>query len=642
MNTARRDPAFTPEYLDLAGDHLRTADTRVRWFDLEIESLMREADAARSAPSVPSSKRITELVLLLLQFRDMSERINGFLVGAIAHHHPTMSEADLEGIRGGLEVLPDLLSSHHDDESFVRFVKRYLETIDYPGYSRVELGITELRDMSAYRVAYTPGVAKMCLLVQALQTHIALLSNIGFMDLRGSTRKVIHVIQDRLIEAVRSLTGSTGSIHIPRLSQGTRWRNPHTRSWETHPVLLAARTYIDSLPGPICLIVTDQTAVLGLEDIGPRAGHPVMVGKAKINASAGRFTALPVAIDSTDDDSIVAIVELLASSPQVGSVNIEDITGRGGRCFRIQRELQRRVAVPIFHDDQDGTAIITLAGLLTALEHQGKELADCRIVISGAGAAGIQVARYLLAAGATGSNLVVMELHGLLSTARPDLVDDPERNPHFAYNAEMIDLLRSIRGDQHGAYARAALAGEPPPTDRAAATHEDRTLAMEGADVFIGLSAANIITEAHLRSMAPRPVVFACANPEPEIPYAVALASRDDIIVGSGSSLYPNQINNAVAFPGLLAGLMLAEARTLDVQVGVAAARAIAARTAELHAADPSYDEVVPRVVDRPLHEQVARATLDHVFARGLNAADGAPAPDRAACEAELRRRFAR
>ena len=166
--------------------------------------------------------------------------------------------------------------------------------------------------------------------------------------------------------------------------------------------------------------------MLGLEDIGPRGGHPVMVGKAKINASAGRFTALPVSVDSTNDEAIIDITEYLTRSRGVQAINLEDITGKGGRCFRIQRELQPRLAIPIFHDDQDGTVIITLAGLITALEDQGKQLTEVRIVMSGAGAAGIKIARFFLAAGVRGDNIVLLDSRGILASARPDLVDDVE------------------------------------------------------------------------------------------------------------------------------------------------------------------------------------------------------------------------
>lgn len=629
------------EYLELAGPHLARADDRIRSFDLEIEGLIRDAETLDAQPSVPNHKRIAELVLLLAHLRDSSERINAFLLRSIKRYVPAMTEQGLADIEDGLLNLPRLLSSEYNGKAFLSFVRRYLETTDYPGYSHVERGITELRDMEAYKVAYTPGVAQMCLLVQALHTHNSLLGNLGFMDLRGLMRKVIHVVQERVDEAVRSLTGATGSIHIPRLSHGVKWRNPATREWEVHPVLRGARAYIESLPDPICLVVTDQTAVLGLEDIGPRGGHPVMVGKAKINASAGRFTALPVSVDSTDDDSIVEITEFLSRSGGVWSVNLEDITGKGGRCFRIQRELQRRLSIPVFHDDQDGTAIITLAGLLTALKDQRKELADATVVMSGAGAAGIKIARFLLAAGAAGDNIVMLDSRGILSSARPDLVDDPEVNPRHKGQAEKIQLLREIQSDLHGGYAQAVLDGGPEPKDREAVLAGDRSRALKGADIFIGMSTANIVSQAMVRSMADRPIVFACANPHPEIGYHDAMASRPDLIFGTGSSLYPNQINNAVAFPGLLAGLMFSKAQTLDIDAGVAAARAIAARTSELRTEDADFTEIVPQVIDPELHLQVARATLADVFKRGLNHQKGGEAPDRQEAMDALARRFA-
>lgn len=641
MSTHDTHRGHTAEYVTLTGKHLARVDDRIRGFDLEIEGLIRDAETLHKPPSVPNHKRIAEIVMLLAQLRDTSERINDFLLRSIRRWVPAMTDEGFEGIAKGLGNLQIILSSEYNGEPFVLFVRRYLETIDYPGHSHVEQGITELRTMEAYKVAYTPGVAQMCLLVQALHTHASLLANISFMDLRGMMRKVIHVVQDRVGESIRSLTGSTGTIHIPRLSNGIEWHNPATREWEIHPVLLGARAYIESLPGPICLVVTDQTAVLGLEDIGPRGGHPVMVGKAKINASAGRFTALPVSVDSTNDDAIIDITEYLSGSRGVQAINLEDITGKGGRCFRIQRELQKRLLIPIFHDDQDGTAIITLAGLLTALEDQGKQLSGVRITMSGAGAAGIKIARFLLAAGVQGDNIVLLDSRGILSADRPDLVDDPDTNPRHKVQLEKIELLRDICSDLHGEYSRAALAGEPPPDDRDAALAADRARALEGADIFIGMSIANIITAEMVRAMADRPVVFACANPHPEISYEEAKASRPDLIFGTGSSLYPNQINNAVAFPGLLAGLMFSGARVLDIEAGVAAARAIASRTRDLRETDPDFDEVVPRVIDQKLHPEVAAATLADVFDRGLNRdPDGGEPPDRDACVARLKRRF--
>ncbi len=642
MSADRPTQGHPEEILDLAGPYLAKAADRIRLFDLEIEGLIRDAETLDASPSVPNHKRIAEVVLLLAHLRDSSERINDFLLRSIKRYVPAMTDEGLEGIKEGLSNLAHLLSSEYNGEAFLSFVRRYLETTDYPGFSHVERGITELKDMEAYKVAYTPGVAQMCLLVQALHTHKAILSNISFMDLRGLMRKVIHVVQDRVDEAVRSLTGATGSIHIPRLSHGIEWRNPATRKWEVHPVLRGARAYIESLPGPICLVVTDQTAVLGLENIGPRGGHPVMVGKAKINASAGRFTALPVSIDSTRDDNIVEITEYLAQTEGVKAINLEDITGKGGRCFRIQRELQSRLPIPIFHDDQDGTAIITLAGLFTALQDQGKELSDAKIVMSGAGAAGIKIARFLMEAGARGENIVMLDSKGILSSRRPDLLDDPEVNPRYKSQEEKIELMRDINSDLQGGFAQAAMKGEPAPTDRNPILEADRALSLDGADVFIGMSVANIISQEMVRSMNDKPVVFACANPHPEISFDEAKASRPDLVFGTGSSLYPNQINNAVAFPGLLAGLMFSGALTLDIPAGVAAARAIASRTRDLRGEKPDFGEVVPKVIDGKLHGEVARATMADVYERGLNTREGeADPPTRSAAEAVLEERFA-
>ena len=255
-------------------------------------------------------------------------------------------------------------------------------------------------------------------------------------------------------------------------------------------------------------VVTDGTAVLGLGDIGPEAGMPVMEGKCVLFKEFGGVDAIPLCVRSKDVDEIVKTVSLLAGS--FGGINLEDISAP--RCFEIEKKLKECCDIPIFHDDQHGTAIVTAAGLLNALDIAGKTLDAARIVCLGAGSAAIACMKLLLECGARAENIYMLDRKGVIHAGRDDL---------NAYKAQFAT-----------------------PTDR-------RTLddAIEGADVFVGLSGPNLLNAEQLSRMAADPVVFACSNPDPEIHPDLARQTRSDVIMGTGRSDYPNQVNNVLGFP---------------------------------------------------------------------------------------------
>jgi malate dehydrogenase (oxaloacetate-decarboxylating) len=314
-------------------------------------------------------------------------------------------------------------------------------------------------------------------------------------------------------------------------------------------------------------VVTDGSAVLGLGNIGPTAALPVMEGKAALFKQFADVDAWPVCLDTQDPDEIVRIVTAIA--PSYGGINLEDIAAP--RCFEIERRLREQLDIPVFHDDQHGTAVVVLAALTNALRVVDKKLSDVRVVVSGVGAAGHAVIQLLLAEGV--GDVVACDRHGAL---RPGLV------------------------------------GAPPPRRWIAEhTNKDRrqgTLAevLVGADVFIGVSAPNVLTGDDIAEMAPDAIVFALANPDPEVdPHA---ARAHAAVVATGRSDYPNQINNVLAFPGFFRGMLDADAHVITDTVMLAAARALADAVApgELNA---SY--IVPSVFDPAVATAVAAAVAD-------------------------------
>ena len=311
-------------------------------------------------------------------------------------------------------------------------------------------------------------------------------------------------------------------------------------------------------------VVSDGTAVLGLGDIGPEGALPVMEGKAVLFKEFGGVDAWPICLATKDVDEIVAVVE--AISPVFGGINLEDISAP--RCFEIEARLRKSLDIPVFHDDQHGTAVVVLAALFNALEVVDKEMEEIRVVIAGVGAAGTATTRMLLHAGAR--DVVGCDRGGALYAGRSGLSET---------KAEYAELTNA---------------------DGRRGSVDD---VLAGADVFIGLSGPGVVSRAGIESMAPKPIVFAMANPNPEI----APEEIDDIaaVVATGRSDYPNQINNVLAFPGIFRGALDVRARTITRRMELAAARAIAA------AIDPEHlspDYVIPSVFNREVASAVAAA----------------------------------
>ncbi len=324
------------------------------------------------------------------------------------------------------------------------------------------------------------------------------------------------------------------------------------------PALAARYTWTSRLVA----VVTDGTAVLGLGNIGPRASLPVMEGKACLFRAFGGLDAVPIALDTTDPDEIVETVVRLA--PSFGGINLEDISAP--RCFEIEDRLRARLDIPVFHDDQHGTAIVVLAALRNAARLTGRTLADLRVVVSGAGAAGVACARILVAAGI--GDLAVADSRGIVHIGRTDLTP----------------VKRELAASTNAA----GLTG-------------DLLDALAGADAFLGVSAGAVPEHAVAR-MAPGGIVFALANPDPEIHPEVA--HRYAAVVATGRSDFPNQINNVLAFPGVFAGAFDARATAITERMKLAAAGALAAVVAD----DLRPDRIVPSPFDDRVAPAVAAA----------------------------------
>ena len=313
-------------------------------------------------------------------------------------------------------------------------------------------------------------------------------------------------------------------------------------------------------------VVTDGSAVLGLGDIGPEAGMPVMEGKCVLFKEFGDVDAIPLCIRSHDVDEIVNTVRLLAGS--FGGVNLEDISAP--RCFEIEKKLKECCDIPIFHDDQHGTAVITMAGLINALKIVGKKLADVKIVTSGAGAAGIAIIKLLISMGL--KNVIMTDRHGAIYEGRDNL---------NAVKEEMAKITNQ--------------------------SHEKGSLAdvIKGADVFIGVSAPGTLTKDMVRSMAKDPVIFACANPLPEI-YPDEAKEAGAAVVSTGRSDFPNQVNNVLCFPGIFRGALDVHAADINDEMKIAAAYAIAGLVSD-EELNPDY--ILPAAFDSRVKDAVAEAT---------------------------------
>ena len=317
--------------------------------------------------------------------------------------------------------------------------------------------------------------------------------------------------------------------------------------------------------GNTVAVITDGTAVLGLGDIGPLAGMPVMEGKCVLFKEFGNIDAIPLCIKSKDTDEIVRTVALISGS--FGGINLEDIAAP--RCFEIERRLKEICDIPVFHDDQHGTAVVVLAAIKNSLKLAGKKIENTKIVVNGAGSAGIAISKLLLFSGAV--NLILCDKNGVIYEGMPGLNPEQEKMSKITNPGKLKGRLQD---------------------------------AMMGADVFIGVSAPDLVNADMIKSMADNSIVFAMANPVPEImPEKAKLAGA--YIVGSGRSDYANQINNVLAFPGIFRGALDSRAKEISREMMLAASDAIASLVSD-EELTPEY--VIPAAFDKRVHGAVAKA----------------------------------
>jgi malate dehydrogenase (oxaloacetate-decarboxylating)(NADP+) len=340
--------------------------------------------------------------------------------------------------------------------------------------------------------------------------------------------------------------------------------------------------------GNLVAVISNGTAVLGLGNIGHIASKPVMEGKALLFKRFAGINSIDIEVDTEEVEPFVDTVARIADS--FGGINLEDI--KAPECFEIERQLIERCDIPVFHDDQHGTAIVTAAGMINALEIQGKTLGDARIVCLGAGAAAIACMRLLVSLGATRENIFMLDRRGVISVGRDGLNIYKEE---FANQTS----LRSLAD------------------------------ACQDADVFVGLSGSNLLSAEMLASMAPRPVIFACSNPDPEIRPELALATRDDLIIATGRSDYPNQVNNVLGFPFIFRGALDVRASRINEEMKIAAVKAISELARQpvtdevllacgLESLSFGRDYIIPKPMDRRLLSRVAEAVAQAAVDTGV------------------------
>ncbi len=348
------------------------------------------------------------------------------------------------------------------------------------------------------------------------------------------------------------------------------------------------KAYAYTGKGNLVAVITNGTAILGLGDLGPLASKPVMEGKALLFKRFAGIDAMDIEVNTKDAVEFITVVRCIADT--FGGINLEDI--KAPECFEIERELVDLCDIPVFHDDQHGTAIVTAAGMLNALEIQGKRLEEARIVCLGAGAAAIACMRLLVALGAKNENLYMLDRMGVIY---------PGRQAVNSYKAEFAN-------------------------DGGAKTLDD---AITGADVFVGLSGADLLSAEQLKRMAPAPVIFACSNPDPEISRDLAMSVRDDLIMATGRSDYPNQVNNVLGFPFIFRGALDVRARRINEAMKVAAVHAIRQLTKEpvpaevleahqLSALAFGRDYIIPKALDGRLLTVVSAAVAQAAIASGV------------------------
>lgn len=312
-------------------------------------------------------------------------------------------------------------------------------------------------------------------------------------------------------------------------------------------------------------VISDGSAVLGLGDIGPQASLPVMEGKAMLFKHFANVDAVPIVLNVHSVDEIVSAVKAIA--PSFGGINLEDISAP--KCFEIEERLKNELNIPVFHDDQHGTAIVVLAGLINAMRITGKNLANCRIVVVGAGAAGTAIINLINIY--SGADILAVDSKGIISSKRTDL--NPEKSKLLT-----VTNKNDITGDLSGA--------------------------LNGADIFIGVSKAGLLTEDLIKSMAENPIIFAMANPIPEIMPDVAKKAGASI-VATGRSDFPNQVNNALAFPGIFRGALDNQVTSITDQHKIAVAETIASLVD-----NPSADQIIPSVLDDRLVPEIAKVIV--------------------------------
>jgi len=359
------------------------------------------------------------------------------------------------------------------------------------------------------------------------------------------------------------------------------------------PVLEIARdeklAYRYTCKGNLIAVMTNGTAVLGLGDVGPAAAKPVMEGKAVLFKQFADIDVFDIEIDAKNPQDFIATAKRIA--PTFGGINLEDI--KAPECFEIERALMEQLDIPVFHDDQHGTSIVVAAGLLNALELQGKTLADAKIVCIGAGAAGIASMRLLVALGADKKNMLLLDSRGVIHTGRDDLNDYKFA---FARNTE-------------------------------ARTLED---ALVDADVFIGVAKPDLLNEDLLKLMAPKPIIFALSNPNPEIYPDVAINARPDVIIATGRSDFPNQVNNVLCFPYIFRGALDVRARCINQAMQIAAVDAIRHLVHQpvpdsvkqsypnMHNWEFGPHYIIPKPTDPRLKVVVPKAVADAAIATGV------------------------
>lgn len=326
--------------------------------------------------------------------------------------------------------------------------------------------------------------------------------------------------------------------------------------------------------GNMVAVVTDGSSVLGLGNIGAAAGMPVMEGKAILFKEFANVDAFPICLSTQDPDEIVETVQRIA--PGFGGINLEDISAP--RCFEIEKRLIELLDIPVFHDDQHGTAIVVLAGLINALKLTNRKFADIRMVVCGVGAAGVAITKLLITYGVNPKHILLCDSKGVIYKSRDNLNEVKE-------NLANITNVACHLGTDHPDCKTGGLAE-----------------IMEGADVFLGVSIAGVVTEDMVRSMAKDPIVFAMANPEPEIMPDLA-KKAGAVIVATGRSDFPNQINNVLGFPGIFRGVLDSRIRIIDDKIKIAAAKAIASYVKE-----PTIDMIIPSPLDKGVPMAVAEA----------------------------------